>query len=525
MLHKVQADYRVRSLVIALTLSACGVGAMAQELLAKGEELVASEAIPLSRPMNFEQGHPDEFVELISLLALRSLDSSNAWNPHSAGWDMYRVNMLVDMDEKLRARWQTTSGRVRTLSQTPDTALARFFSEQLTAAELDQAIEFYKSPAGKKFLSYQVQLAKTYYRGRYGFEKYSMDQLAPGVTPKSPMELKKDWLLAQKLPEQPPSEAYAFHARTLQRIFPQVSPTDLVFYLAVGAVPNTPAMDRLNALLPEDARDAVTKFLNSPVAQKELAAIKSWQEVMNKSFEPAAFFQGDLKSMLDVIVAWQKQRSLPNALPKSMVKIDASTIKVADTFSMVPLEVEGTKALRECMPSVTDSTRDSFEKFVQSKEYNRTSNAYFVQDENSFFMTRGSFGACVPTTRAGYPVVPLDSYAGTIRVSGMEDNQVREWRRKISTDLATSGFSHSLVVANTGNAYEVEYAVDALAISRLIYRYKFMAKGSFRAEDYQTVLNVPAFRSISKTMITTNGVTRPQKLLIPSQADLKRDTD
>lgn len=448
-----------------------------QEALVKAEALVRAQTVPLSRPMTFEQAYPGEMLDYIGWLMLRTLDSSSAWTPNNRGWNLYRVNLAIDLEEKLRIRWQAASGTVRSLSQTPETSLAKHLADSLTPDELGEILAFYQSASGKKFLTYQNELRGAYYRGKLVFEKLRFDP-AFGPVSQSTAELRRNWLAKNSLPPEATSEAYSFHAQALQRIFPGVPMSELVFDLAAGAVPGTPAMARLSNALTHVERDAVRQFLKSTASAKELAAIKVWQDSVAKTLDLLPLWVGDIRSLANVSADWQQIRANPESLPRSIAKIDVASIKIPETLALARLDDSGASKLKQCLPSTDDSAVKRMERFIEAKTYLTESTYHYSPATPAVFVTRGAYGACVSTTSGGYPVLSVDSFAGSISVVGMSDAENREWLSKVAQHIAAEGRSESLVALQNGNAFEVTYAVDARSPSRLLYKTRFLLAGT-----------------------------------------------
>lgn len=499
--------------------------ASAQDALTKAEGLVRAQSIPLSKLMTFEQAYPAEVLDYLGWLTLRTLDTSSAWNPKNRGWNLYRINLQIDLEEKLRLRWQTASGAIRSLSQTPETSLAQFWANSLTPAELDQTLEFYQSAPGKKFLAYQNELRRAYYRGKLVFEQLRFDPtLGPANQPLA--DFRRNWLAQNKIPPESTSEAYAFHAQALQRIFPGVPVADLVFDLSAGAVPGSPSMARLNDFLTPAEREAVRTFLKSGVSTKELPATKAWQESVARTLDLLPLLIGDIRSLVDVTTSWQRTRADPEALPRSIAKIDAASVKIPDALGLERLEESGPAHLKQCLPSLADASVKDMEKFIQAKTYRSASNTYYASGTPSMYLTRGEYGACVATTNAGYPVLAVDSFANSVYIVGISEAQNRDWYRKVAQEIAAEGSSESLVVMQNGNAFEVSYAIDARSPAQLIYKIKFLQAGTYKPSNYRIVENPATFKSIS--VITTsgpNGVQRASKSIVSTPDDLKRDAE
>lgn len=496
----------------------------AQESLVKGEALVRLQSIPLSKPMNYEQIYLDDQVELLTLLTTKALDSSAAWNTTSNGWNLYRINLRADLESALRQRVTTSNGTIRTLSQTADTSLAQHYADTLSGAELDQALQFYQSNTGKQYLAYQRALRQAYARGQVAFEQMRLD---PSVgAGKSNAELHALWLARNKLPRESTEQAYPFHVKTLQPLFPAVSPQDLAFNLAAGAVPGSEAMKRLDTHFTPEERAQVTQYLASPVAAKELTAIKAWHTKFAKQPEILPMVIGEVVGIASVIQRWRKIRGEPDALPKSMAKIDPASIEVPDSLDAVQLDDSAPDRLKACLPTVGNAQRDQLQKLVSNRDYLRTSTTFSSPDVQAFYTTRGDRGACVRTTAAGYPILGVDSFASTVSIVGMTDAQAQAWRRKIARAIASTGSATALAIADNGNAFEVNFAVEARSPQRMVYYMRFRPKGTYNEADFGIVERGPGLRSVSVTSTTgPDGVQRSSRSVIATAEDRRRDDE
>ncbi len=511
-----------RLLLAACAFMAAISASYAQESLVKAEALVRMQSIPLSRPMTFEQAYSAELLDYAAWLCMRALDTSSAWGPANRGWNLYRLNLRMDLEEKQNQRWQTSSGTIRSLSQNPDTSLAKYWSDALSPAELDELSSFYQSAAGKKFLSYQSDLQRAYYRGKLVFEQLKFDPTLPNHNPSIP-ELRALWLKRNSLPPESTTQAYAFHAQALQRIFPTIPLSDLVFDLAGGATPGTPAMDRLNNALTESEREAVRDFLKSPLAAKELQATKAWKDSVQKTQDLVPLVISDIRGLVELITSWQKTRADPDSLPRSIAAIEPDTFKIPETLNPERLEDSGMVRLKQCLPTTSERDLQDMEKFIQNKEFLKASKTIRYVATPALYVTRGQYGACIPTTAAGYPVMAVDSFAESISVVGMPEAESQAWYRRIAQELAANGSSDSLITSAGGNAFEVSYAIDVRRPTQLIYKIKFMPAGTFNASSYRITVNPSIFKSIITTSTGgTGGISRKAKSILSTPEDLKK---
>ena len=140
----------------------------------------------------------------------------------------------------------------------------------------------------------------------------------------------------------------------------------------------------------------------------------------------------------------------------------------------------------------------------------------------ALFVTRGSYGACVPITAAGYPIAAIDSFAQTVTTNGMTEEESQAWYRGVAQEIAANGSSESLVISPNGNAFEVRYVVDVRQPTQLLYNTRFMLAGTYTPANYRTVARPVHFKSIATTGSTTNGVTRQTKSVVSTPEEVQK---
>lgn len=499
--------------------------AYGQPNLVKAEELVRSQSIPFSRVMTFEYVNPPESWDYLAWLVTRRLDLSNAWGPQNIGWSLYLFNVRLDLEERFRLRWQTAAGSIRSLAQSAPTSLGKHYADNFTEEELEDALRLYKSPAGKKFLAYQNNLRLAYYRGRLVLEQARFDS-SLGPSSQSDTDLQRNWLMKNRLPPESANEAYAFHGRTLQQLFPSVPLRDLIFGLVAGAVPGTLAMIRIDSALSNDERQQIDKYLLSAAHAKELVSIRAWHDAVFKTLDLLPIFLGDVRSLSEVLAHWQKTRSDPLALPRSLATVKPSDVLPPDTLVPVRLEEDGVKLLKQCLPSISESVIEDFEKFIATKKYLTSSRTNLMSSEANFFLSRGEFGACVRTTPAGFPILAIDSFSGSIEGNGLSEAVTRDWYAKVAQEIAAFGHSKSLLVLSGGNAFEIQFAVSANSPDRILYSSRLLTLGSFKSSDYQIVKSVPTLKSLTlSATVMPNGSRLAGKSILSTPQELKRSAE
>ncbi|MBS7807242.1 DUF2059 domain-containing protein [Variovorax sp. PCZ-1] len=519
--HSILNVLRLCALLVASFVSP----SQAQESLVKGETLVRLQTIPLSKPMNFEQKYVDDQIDYLARIGVKALDTSSAWNITSPGWNIYFVNLRADLEATLRQRTNSANASLRTLSQNAETSLAQTYASTLSEAELDQAVQFYQSATGKKFLAYQRALRQAYYRGQSVYENM---RATPGVgLGKTDAELRSAWLASNKMPADAPTGAYAFHVNILQPLFPSVPASDLAFNLAAGAMPGGEAMRRLDMLLSAEERAEVTQYLASPSSAKEIAAVKAWQAKMNNRPEVVPMFASSLLGIIGVIERWRNHRGNPDALPRSVAKIDPATLQMPESLQTHRLDSDAVEQLKACLPGSSATTLSSVERFVQNREFTRASTTYFNPDARAFYATRGERAACIKTTAAGYPILPPESFAGTVSVVGVSEEQLLEWRKKLARSIAATGSAASLLIFPNGNAFEINFAVQAPnSPQTLVYSMRFRPNGTFAESDYGIVEKMPGMRSLSNTATAgADGIERKTRSVLVTADEIRRDNE
>jgi hypothetical protein len=501
----------------------CGP-ASAQESIVKAEELIRLQDIPLSRPAPFETMHPPEQLEYLAWLALRATDTSTSWNPRNRAWTLYRANIRYSLEQSLRQRWQSSAGAIRSLAQNPDTALARFYADGLSGAELDEALAFFRGEAGKKYLAYLRELKRAYYSGLLELDRIGIDP-AYGAPGDSVAERRKAWLAKNSVSLEPPPLGYGFHARSAAAVFPSAKADTLVFALIAGAPPGTEAFRRLDARLSAEDRGAVTRFVKSGAAEKEKKARAAWNAAILKSRDVLPVALNDVRSIVDVVAQWRKVRADPRALPRSIVQVDPASIEIPQAYATVALADAGlAAAMKACIPGVSEHAIRTFAEPSAS-----VGRVVYLPESRNLFVSRQGSGVCIPTTIPGYPVPALNSFVGTLRVVGLDDGATLAWHRAVAQEVAANGASESLIVLPNGNAYEITYAVNVRSPHSLIYSWRLLLAGTYEPKSYRTVQPAPEFRALQSigTVAATGAadVVRHEKSLFSTPADLQREDE
>jgi len=502
------------------------VPARAQESVVKAEELIRLQTIPLSRPVDFEAQHPPEQIEFLAWITLRALDLSSSWNPRNRAWSVYRANVRYSLDQTLRQRWQTAGGMIRSLSQNPDTALAKFYADGMSAQELDDALAFFRSDTGKKYTQYLRQLRRAYFVGQIELDRISIDPDL-GKPGDSITARRKAWLDRKHISLDPAPAGYDFHVRSAQSTFPAAKPLDIVFALIAGAPPGTEAFQRLDQAVPAAERDIVNRFLSSPASDREKQARKAWTEAIAKNRDVLPLMLDDVRAVLDVVAQWKKVRADPSALPRSIAQFDPASVEVGDEYKLVNMEDGSTRDfVKTCLPGISDSTISRMTENVNGRSYREFARLVSLPGAKNVFLARQGVGACIPVTPPGYPVPAVNSFVGTIRVVGMDDNDAKRWYKAIAQEIAVNGASESLVIAPNGNAFEITYAVNVQSPHTLIYSSTLLYARTYETERYRIVQRVANFKSLSTIGTGSKGsAVQYEKSLISTPDDVKRDQD
>lgn len=498
--------------------------ALAQESIVKAEELIRLQSIPLSRPVSFEVQHPPEQLDYLGWITLRALDpGSSSWNPRNRAWNVYHANVRYGLEQTLRQRWQAAGGTIRSLAQNPDTALARFYADGLSMQELDDALAFFNSNPGKKYIQYQRELRRVYYHGQIELNRISIDPEF-GKPDETIAVRRRTWLDRKHISLEPAPAGYEFHMQSAQASFSAVKPVDIVFALIAGAPPGTEAFQRLDQIVAGADREAVTRFLSLPAAEKEKKARRAWMETIAKTRDVVPLIFDDLRALIDVVTQWKKVRADPNALPRSISQIDPASIEIGDEYRLVNMEdAVAQEMVRTCLPGISEATTSRMTENVNGRSYKEYVRKFTVPNARNIFLARQGFGACIPVTAPGYSVPAVNSFVNTIRVVGMNDEDARRWYRTIAQEIAAFGASQSLVIASNGNAFEVSYALHLQLPDTLIYSSRLLYARTYDVERYRIVQRVPDLKSISTTGSgATGGVIRHEKSLLSTPADIAR---
>ncbi len=516
---------RLGTLGAAVLVALLAMPATAQESIVRSEDLIRLQDVPLSMPVSFEQAHSSEQMDFLAWIATRALDpTSSSWNPRHRAWALYRANIRYSVEQSLRRRWAGAAGIVRSISQNPDTALAKFYADAFSPQELDEALAFHRSETGKTYVSYQRDLRRVLFSGMLELDRIGMDP-AYGSPEASLADRRRAWLAEKGIALDAIPPGYAFHLASARALLPSARADTLAFALLAGAPPGTDAFHFLDSRVSSAQRETVTRYLESPAGEKEKKARAAWGEALGKSRDLLPLAVNDLRAVGDVVQRWRKLRADPRSLPRSIVQIDPATVSVPDEYAATDLRnADAIESVKACMPNTSDATAATLVERARSGPPN-TVLALSNPGSSALLVVRQRTGACIPTTVPGYPIPAVSSFAGTIRVIGMDREQDRAWRYAIAQEIAAFGASDSLVVMREGNAFEVSYAVNVQAPHALIYSHRFLRKGTYDPKRYRIVQRGEQFRSIEVLQQGSGDELRFEKILYSTAEEVKRDQD
>jgi hypothetical protein len=514
---------RLRTLGAALLVAFLAVPAAAQESIVRSEELIRLQDVPLSMPVAFERVYSSERLDYLGWISTRALDlTSSAWNPRHSAWALYRANIRYSVEQSLRRRWAGAAGMIRSISQNPDTALARFYADAFSPQELDEALAFHRGEAGKVFVSYQRDLKRVYFAGLLELDRIGFDPAYGGASV-SPADQRRAWLAEKGISLDAVPAGYAFHLASARALFPTTRPDTLVFALLAGAPPGTEAFQFLDSRVSPAQRDSVTRYLESPAGESEKKARATWIETLVKSRDLLPLAANDLRAVEDVVLRWRKLRADPRSLPRSIVQMDPATVSVPEQYATTDLrDADATASVKTCVAGASDATVNMLVERARSGPTNAIQ-ALSTQDSGSLLVVSQRTGACIPRTPPGYPIPAANSFVGTIRVIGMDEEQERAWRTAIAQEIAAFGASDSLVVMRDGNAFEVSYAVNVQAPYSLIYSRRLLRKGTYDPKRYRIVHRGELFTSLQMLQQSSADELRSEKVLYSTPEDMTRE--
>lgn len=516
-------------------MSPCSVGAAAlvaflaapaaaQDSIAKSEDLIRLQDIPLSMPVSFERAYSSEQMDFLAWIATRELDpASSSWNPRHRAWGLYRANIRYSVEQSLRRRWAGAAGTIRSISQNPDTALAKFYADAFSPQELDEALAFHRSAAGRTFLSYQRDLKRVFYAGMLELDRIGMDPEFGGAEA-SLADRRRAWLVGKGILLDAAPASYAFHLGSARALLPSTKPDTLVFALLAGAPPGTDAFQFLDGRVSQTQRETVTQYLESPAGEKEKKARAAWVEALDKSRDVLPLAANDIRAVIDVVQRWQKLRADPRSLPRSIAQVEPGTVRVPEEYAAGDMrDPDAIATVKACVPNASDTTAAAIIERARSGPPNTIQ--MLSQPGSNLLVIRQRSGACIPTTLPGYPIPAANSFVGTVRVAGMDKEQERAWRNAIAQEVAAFGASDSLVVMPNGNAFEVSYAVNVQTPYALVYSRRFLHKGTYDAKRYRIVQRGEQFSSLVVLQQGSGDEVRFEKPLYSTAEELTREQE
>lgn len=514
---------RLRLLGIAALVAFLAMPAAAQDPVTRAEDLIRLQQVPLSMPVTFEQAYSPEQMDFLAWIATRALDStSSSWNPRHRAWALYRANIRYSVEQSLRQHWAGAGSLIRSISQNPDTALAKFYADALAPQELDAALAFHRSEAGRAFVSYQRDLRRVLYAGMIELDRIGIDP-AYGSANTPLADRRRAWFAEKGIAGDGAPPDYAFHLASAHALMPSAKPDTLAFTLLAGAPPGTAAFEFLDGRMSPAQRETVTRYLESPAGEKSRQAREAWSQALAKTRDLLPLVANDMRAVASVVLRWQKLRADPRTLPRSIVQIDPATVNVPDQYATTDMQSpDAIEAVRACSPAISDAAATALVERARSGPVNSIhvlSNA----KSDAMIVIRQRTAACIPTTAPGYPVPAANSFVGTVHVVGMTPEQERDWRIGIAQEIAAFGASESLVVMRNGDAHEVSYAVNVQAPYGLVYSRRLLRKGTYDAGRYRIVQQGDPFTSVLMVQQVSDTMARSEKSLFSTPQELARE--
>jgi len=516
---------KLRLLGAALLVACLAMPAAAQDALVRSEDLIRLQEIPLAMPVSFERAYSPEQMDFLAWIATRALDpASSAWNPRHQAWALYRANLRYSVEQSLRRRWAGTAGVVRSLSQNTDTALARFYADALSPQELDEALAFHRSEAGRAFVAYQRELRRVFFAGLLELDRIGIDPAYGG--PQVPLaDRRRAWLAEKGISLDTAPPGYAFHLASARAMLPSTRPDALAYTLLAGAPPGTEAFEYLDSRVSPVQREAITRYLASPAGEKGRQAREAWLEALARSRDLLPLAVNDLRAVEDVVVRWRKLRADPRSLPRSIAQVDPGSVKVPEQYDTTDMTTgDAVATVKACVPGASDATASALAERVRSAP-TTTLHALSSLGSHSLLLIRQRTAACIPTTPPGYPVPAVSSFVGTIRVIGMDPAQERAWRIAIAQEIAAFGASDSLIVMRSGHAFEVSYAVNAQTPHALVYSQRFLRKGTYDPARYRVVQRGEQYARVEMLQLGSGHEVRFEKVLHSTPEELAREQE
>ncbi|MCH7497978.1 MAG: hypothetical protein IH971_09010 [Candidatus Marinimicrobia bacterium] len=112
----------------------------------------------------------------------------------------------------------------------------------------------------------------------------------------------------------------------------------------------------------------------------------------------------------------------------------------------------------------------------------------------------GKSGTFLAASQEGFPIIPLSALEKTVEPFQTQAADLEEWYRRVALDLATKGFSKTLIILTNGYGGEVQYRVNMDNPATLEYDVRPLEKGDFSELAYDTII-----RNVRHWVVTTYG--------------------
>ncbi len=122
--------------------------------------------------------------------------------------------------------------------------------------------------------------------------------------------------------------------------------------------------------------------------------------------------------------------------------------------------------------------------------------------------------ACVPLSREGFPVWPLESMHGLIVPVGVPAAATHAWRRNLLAQVARDGVGRGLIVYPGGEAEQVHVIAEQRQALQIKLSLRLLPAGSYKEQLYPAVLRHPGLTRLV-TRSTSAGGGTPWRMAIP----------
>ena len=128
--------------------------------------------------------------------------------------------------------------------------------------------------------------------------------------------------------------------------------------------------------------------------------------------------------------------------------------------------------------------------------------------------------ACVPLSKEGFPVWPLEAMHGLIVPVGVPAALTRAWRRNLLSQVARDGVGRGLIVYPSGEADQVHVIAEQRQALQVKFTMRMLPAGSYKETQYPAVLRHPGLTRLV-TRSNSAGAGTPWRMAIPPHRLLK----